>query len=711
MNQQKTLIAKRAAMFVVPKDFVPSPDVQRNIQSVIENASTAPYVYLQVIAGTYYQDSKELIDQYGLELNIVANEDNVKKAWDFFFLRVGPMDTWLSSTLLRLMLWINPSQNRFFIIQELRDRCFDELSRRISAAPETFGHEFLTELWNLERSNHNPWGSKLTRILDYWTRRHQSNRIREVDESPISPDETLKDPLTLEEKKFVSIFGTWRFVQYIPSMPSILYGTEHWLPTLGGEYWMECCHLHGTFFTNFTFQGHPNWINHEGITWDGERPIVSPEALSDNFCRKARIESVAAMKVFDDILQLYVVTYPDTRAFCKSFVIGVFKNAFLNPGSEYVGPNWKEWNLKTLDTRQEVEEWYSTPVAQRGWSFAQMDRLVEWSKWKTTISDFEEWLAKDAEDKNQKKRAELMAQVQKREKQCLRLRHEKSRYGLCDVIRVLVSAKQRRETVYCLSKLDFPFELKRELMNWFHKLGYSTVAEDRVSEASESNGHGKHKNLKESIEGMKRLIEDVKPYEAIAFKRTQMDAFCKLTGDEAGGIHIYLAIRQKDVGLTAWVSPNNPRAPSTVGMMTRIVGYYQESTMKSSFANGMDWTEWTVFRLEAGTVDISDRRSLMWFVVLGGPKIIYYPFCSVKRYTLPDPSHNEFGSLEVTKDNLVVWKGYQSPPLVPHDEPITFRMSDFAGGSSKKLEQRAKKRKGGSTTRRKRQKREKEEDD
>jgi hypothetical protein len=685
----ENLRIKRAAVTVIPNNYQSKPLITENIQAVLQNCATAPYFLLQMLEGTYYMEDQKVISQLGLEFGYIVPEELRDEIWKVFFLRVGAIESWPSAYLLRISVGINPSQNRFYLCSWLRERAMNELNARVYRAPETFSVEFLMPLFRYARQQQHM--SSVGRMETYFYKRKDANRLKAIDEEPVSPDDTTKDVLTEEEKKYLRIFLCVSRVVFVPAIPLLYLRDAPWDMTYGGEEWMEAGLLYATWILKLgpIHTQHSCDIGSYLVEYD-DRKIIVNEIEYTHYFPKAVVLTPLFMLPLEGYPSLHFYKYAkaSSRKPDKSHVICIQPPHVLCVEGLLVGPRWKEINERAPKTLPEVIKHYQVPIGARGWEWEDMDRTIEWSQWAEEVSIVDEEALRRFKEQEAEERRLAEKKRNKENEKLEAFRYKKRKAGLCDVLRVRVSTRQQKEVEIALGSTKYPDDIVSLILRTFAMLTGSQMGEDRVSEALDTGGTGKYRSEQRALKSMQEFVENVPQYGVVAFKRSMGDAFAPLTGDEAGGVHIYLAVRQKDTGLVAWVNSNNPGNPQRVGTLTRIVGFYQESTMKSAYANGMDYSEWTVFRLEAGSVDIEDRRSLMWFVVYGGPRILYYPFVSVKRYVMPTPAHTRFGELRV-KGHRISWRGYQTPDMVPHDPEISFTMHSLAGGDAQQ-----KKRKG-----------------
>jgi len=121
------------------------------------------------------------------------------------------------------------------------------------------------------------------------------------------------------------------------------------------------------------------------------------------------------------------------------------------------------------------------------------------------------------------------------------------------------------------------------------------------------------------------------------------------------GEGIFFAVNIKDKGLEARMTHSIPSALQNinhVGVFNRVVGCNSEPIDSYCYPHALSLSEWTVFRLQPGTVD--DSNYLLWFTVFDRGGLVS------SRPILRSSSNH----------NVIIWSGQVSDVASSNDEGV-----------------------------------------
>jgi hypothetical protein len=678
----ENLKKQRQAMMVIPPGYKASSSVQENIQRVAESNSTAPYVYMQLLSGTYYNDDARMCERLGLEEREFPTKEVEKLIWENFFNVVGPIEKWKSQDLLRMTLGINPDFLKFFLAMELSIRARDELIRRIQSAPDVFSRKFMEPLISRARVQND--AAPLPRIVSLWSRRHLCNRIKAVDEDPVSPDSTADNDLTEEEKTFVRIFAKMPEAVFIPQIHQIHIEGKEYGVDMGGDVWMEAVHMASITAHNVGIQ-RPCTRSIPDLYTFGEKGFEIVSAVFRvHFPATVKLTHLFSIQTEEADQQYFKYELQDQREPTLPSVIVLQPPRIHYIEPVVVEPRWEQANRDVCKTLEEAMKFYSRPVDKRTWDWKMQDQSTQWSLWSHSCGEIDKEVRRQRQEEDEEDRKEIQSEHQRQKEIIQKVSMIKWQYGLSDCIRIEVSDRQLNEIGISLGWKKYPNEIIYNIFCHLRLLVGSSRAEDRVITAIEEDGAGHYKREDLASKSLEKLVSTVQQNEIVVFKRSRTGEYVLLDGEEDGFTNVYFAVRQKDTGLVAWISKNSPSSPKKMGCLLRVVGYYQESTPRAIFPNGLSWKNWTVFYLEGGTIMRPERKTVLWFTCIGGPKILHVPFIHSKRYELPSDTHNEFGEMVVENDRIL-WTPYHVLDSTLAREQKSYVLSELVGGANSVL--------------------------
>jgi len=237
------------------------------------------------------------------------------------------------------------------------------------------------------------------------------------------------------------------------------------------------------------------------------------------------------------------------------------------------------------------------------------------------------------------------------------------KYGLRSNLDLGVTAKQVREFLYCTRYKGILGDVSNTIMYFFH-LCYDFYRTNELR----SDLPPRLGNWDQQFSDVLKNAIDKSFFDlnlSVARNSTigipmylfvlKMGSFSTVHGLLPQEESVFFAVNIKDNGLEARLTHSVPSALQNVnhvGVFNRVVGHNPEPIDSSCYPYSLSLSEWTVFRLQPGTID--DNNYLLWFTVFDRGGLIS------SRPLLRSSSNR----------NMIIWSGQMSDVAASNNEGV-----------------------------------------
>jgi len=235
--------------------------------------------------------------------------------------------------------------------------------------------------------------------------------------------------------------------------------------------------------------------------------------------------------------------------------------------------------------------------------------------------------------------------------------------GLYSNVDLGVTAKQVREFLYCVRYIGILDDISNVIMTFFH-LCYdfchtnelrSDLASRLINWEQQFSGIFKNVTYKSFFDLNLLVARDSTVGIPMYVFVLDRGSFSTIHGLLPQGEGVFFAVNIKDKGLEARMTHSIPSALHNinhVGVFNRVVGCNVEPIDSGCYPHPLSLLDWTVFRLQPGSVD--DNNYLLWFTVFDRGGLIS------SRPVMRASSNR----------NVIIWSGQVSDIATSNEEGV-----------------------------------------